>query len=50
MKANPEEYLKQKKILDDVKVQLEDRIEKLNSKVEKIKSLEKKLKQQSGVN
>lgn len=43
---NPEEYLRQKKVLDDVKVQIEKRIEVMNEKVEQVKSLEKKIKHQ----
>jgi hypothetical protein len=41
---NPREYLKQKEILDAVKKQIEERIDKLNERVEKIKSMEKKIK------
>ena len=42
--ANPSEYVKQKQILDDVKKQIEERIDKLNQRVEKIKTMEKRVK------
>ena len=42
--ANPSDYNKQKSILDDVKKQIEDRIDKLNQRVEKIKTMEKRVK------
>ena len=43
IKGNPDEYKRQKVILDQAKVQIEDKIDRMNKKVEKIKLLEKKL-------
>lgn len=41
--TNPGEYLKQKQILDDAKVQIGKRIDQINQRVEKIKAMEKRI-------